>query len=155
MEGVTSPDTITLPPSKQHFRITYNAIQTILPWYFHIDHSVISYTGKVLSLGDNKWHSLLQGIFPTQGSNSDLLHCRQIMYHWDTREAPLEGWNQAAHQKRDFGCLRGKYNSLLLSWTSEKVTLGINIPNCYLRGYMQGFNPWAATFLYSFSVFPP
>ena len=24
--------------------------------------------------------SLLQGIFPTQGSNSDLLHCRQILY---------------------------------------------------------------------------
>ena len=25
-------------------------------------------------------HSLLQGIFPTQGSNSDLLYCRQILY---------------------------------------------------------------------------
>ena len=24
--------------------------------------------------------SLLQGIFPTQGSNQDLLHCRQILY---------------------------------------------------------------------------
>ena len=26
-------------------------------------------------------HSLLQGIFLTQGSNSDLLHCRRILYH--------------------------------------------------------------------------
>ena len=26
-------------------------------------------------------HSLLQGIFLTQGSNPDLLHCRQILYH--------------------------------------------------------------------------
>ena len=26
-------------------------------------------------------HSLLQGIFPTQGSNPSLLHCRQILYH--------------------------------------------------------------------------
>ena len=26
-------------------------------------------------------HSLLQGIFPTQGSNSGLLQCRQIPYH--------------------------------------------------------------------------
>ena len=26
-------------------------------------------------------HSLLQGIFPTQGSNLDLLHCRLILYH--------------------------------------------------------------------------
>ena len=25
-------------------------------------------------------HSLLQGIFPTQGSNLGLLHCRQILY---------------------------------------------------------------------------
>ena len=25
-------------------------------------------------------HSFLQGIFPTQGSNSSLLHCRQILY---------------------------------------------------------------------------
>ena len=26
-------------------------------------------------------HSLLQGIFPIQGSNLGLLHCRQILYH--------------------------------------------------------------------------
>ena len=25
-------------------------------------------------------HSLLHGIFPTQGFNPDLLHCRQILY---------------------------------------------------------------------------
>ena len=27
-------------------------------------------------------HSLLQGIFLTQGSNLSLWHCRQILYHW-------------------------------------------------------------------------
>ena len=27
-------------------------------------------------------HFLLWGILPTQGSNSGLLHCRQILYHW-------------------------------------------------------------------------
>ena len=27
-------------------------------------------------------HSLLQGVFPTQGSNPGLLHYRQILYHW-------------------------------------------------------------------------
>ena len=27
------------------------------------------------------YHSLLQGIFPTKGLNSGLLHCRQILYH--------------------------------------------------------------------------
>ena len=33
-------------------------------------------------------HSLLQGIFPTQGSKLHLLHCRWILYCWATREAP-------------------------------------------------------------------
>ena len=32
-------------------------------------------------------HSLLQGVFPTQGSNPCLLRCRQILYHGVTWEA--------------------------------------------------------------------
>ena len=31
-------------------------------------------------------HFLLQGIFPIQGSNLGLLHCRWILYHWATWE---------------------------------------------------------------------
>ena len=31
-------------------------------------------------------HALLQGIFQTQGSNLDIPHCRQILYHWATRK---------------------------------------------------------------------
>ena len=34
-------------------------------------------------------HALLQGIFPTQGSNLHLLHCKHILYHWATREADI------------------------------------------------------------------
>ena len=30
------------------------------------------------------FHSLLQSIFPTQGSNPGFLHCRQILYIWAT-----------------------------------------------------------------------
>ena len=36
-------------------------------------------------------HALLQGIFPTEGSNPGLLcllHCSKILYCWATREAP-------------------------------------------------------------------
>ena len=29
----------------------------------------------------------LQGIFPIQGSNLGLLHCRWILYHWATWES--------------------------------------------------------------------
>ena len=32
--------------------------------------------------------SLLQGIFPTQGSNPDFLHCRQIFYHLSHQGSP-------------------------------------------------------------------
>ena len=38
------------------------------PWHF---------SGKTTGVG---CHFLLQGIFPTHGSNSGLLHCRQILY---------------------------------------------------------------------------
>ena len=33
-------------------------------------------------------HSLLQGIFPTQGLNSGLLNCRQILYHVSCQGSP-------------------------------------------------------------------
>ena len=36
----------------------------------------------------NGCHSLLQGIFPTQGSNPGLLHCRQILYHLSHQGSP-------------------------------------------------------------------
>ena len=31
---------------------------------------------------------LLQGIFPMQGSNPDLLHCKQILYHLSHQQSP-------------------------------------------------------------------
>ena len=38
-------------------------------------------------------HALLQGIFPNQGLNPDLLHCRQILYHLSQQGSPsMCGW---------------------------------------------------------------
>ena len=37
-------------------------------------------------------HALLQGVFPIYRSNLRLLHCRQILYHWATKEALLLTW---------------------------------------------------------------
>ena len=34
-------------------------------------------------------HSLLQGIFPTQGSNPGFLHCRQMLYHRNHQGSPF------------------------------------------------------------------
>ena len=36
------------------------------------------FQARILGVG---CHSLLQGIFLTQGSNQGLLHCRRILYH--------------------------------------------------------------------------
>ena len=33
-------------------------------------------------------HTVLQGIFPSQGSNPGLLHCRQILYHLSHQGSP-------------------------------------------------------------------
>ena len=52
------------------------ACQTSHPWNF---------PGKNTGVGT---HSLLQGIFPTQGSNLGLLHCRQIPYHLSPQGSP-------------------------------------------------------------------
>ena len=42
------------------------------------------FSGKNTGVG---YHFLPQGIFPTQGSNVCLLHCRWILYCWAIREA--------------------------------------------------------------------
>ena len=36
------------------------------------------------------FHSLLQGLFPTQGSNPGLLHCRQLLYCLSHQESPSQ-----------------------------------------------------------------
>ena len=46
--------------------------------------------GKDTTVGG---HVLLQGTFPTQGSNPGLLHCGQILYQLSTREAQ-EYWSR-------------------------------------------------------------
>ena len=54
-------------PSIRHFILSL--ILTKTPW---------NSPGKDTGVGS---HSLLQGIFPTQGSNLGLLHCRWILYY--------------------------------------------------------------------------
>ena len=41
--------------------------------------------GKNTGVG---YHALLQGIFPIQGSNPGLLHCRRILYHLSHQGSP-------------------------------------------------------------------
>ena len=87
------------------------------PWYFALScifsqresesesHSVMSHSLQSHGL-DSPWNShqntrvgslsLLQGIFPTKGSNPCLLHCRWICYQLNHRGSP---WNSEVYRK--------------------------------------------------------
>ena len=45
-------------------------------------------------------HAFLQGIFPTQGSNHGLLHCRQILYHLSHQGSPIYSLNPSQSPMR-------------------------------------------------------
>ena len=64
---VTSVSHSVVPDSLQPHGL--QPTRLLCPWDF---------PGKSTGVG---CHCLLQGIFPTQGSNPGLLHCRQILYH--------------------------------------------------------------------------
>ena len=53
--------------------------RVLCPWDF---------SGKHIGVG---YHFLLQGIFPTQGSNPGLLHCGQILYRLSHEGSPGKG----------------------------------------------------------------
>ena len=48
--------------------------------------------------------SLLQGIFPTQGSNPGLLHCRRILYQLSHRETHLKYMTSSKKAKKKKIC---------------------------------------------------
>jgi len=57
-------------------------------WQPHGLYSPWNSTGQNTGVGS---HSLLQGIFPTQGLNPGLLHCRQILYWLSHKGSPTTG----------------------------------------------------------------
>ena len=71
----------------------------LCPWDF---------PGKDTGLG---CHFLLQGIFPTQGSNPGLLHCRQIVYWLSYKGSPF--FNYYIKSKA-FSCFLVPYKLILI-----------------------------------------
>ena len=73
-------------------------------------------------------HSLLQGIFPTQGSNPGFLHCRQILYQLSCQGIPfvfLDSSFLSVIQEPTFGPWKGSpLPATLLAWTMWKKRLG-------------------------------
>ena len=69
--------------------------------------------------------SLLQGIFPTQGLNPGLLHCRQILYHLSHQGSPrILEWAACP-------CSRG--SSRPRNWTGVSCTAGGLFTNWAMR----------------------
>ena len=68
-------------------------------------------------------HSLLQGIFPTQELNSDLLHCRWILYHLSLiQNAGLdESQADIKISKRNINNLRYADDTILIAETEEEL----------------------------------
>ena len=73
-------------------------------------------------------HALLQGIFPTQGLNSGLPHCRRILYHLSYQGSPrMLEW--VAYLQGNFpgikpGSLALQANSLPAKLLKEALVLG-------------------------------
>ena len=86
-------------------------------------------------------HSLLQGIFPTQGSNSGLQHCRRILYHLSHPKEILVVYIQLGMIMKSYPisgrqCPQGVHVS---EWTNKpetrKLLLSLSFKNNFLSNY--------------------
>ena len=77
----------------QLFALDSQSIGTsVTPWLFATLRTVASIHG-IVQARTLEWIAiLLQGIFPSQGLNLDLQHCRQILYHLSHQGSPWT-WN--------------------------------------------------------------
>ena len=70
------------------------------------------------------YHTLLQGNFPTQGSNLSLLHFWQILYHLSHQGSPKEN------------TIEYNNNIIIIEYNHEKETLPFVITCVNLKGIM-------------------
>ena len=70
-------------------------------------------------------HSLFQGIFPTQGSNPSLLHCRQIPYHLSHQGSPY---------KKSLLANVGEIYCKAIRWHTKWIKKDMRaVPSCFSR----------------------
>ena len=77
--------------------------------------------------------SLLQGIFPAQGLNPDLPHCRQILTSWATREA----------QEYDIVFHFIIWGILLIPWLILWMKMYWKINPCHSKAVFHCLHLWA------------
>ena len=86
------------------YQLSHKGSPRILEWIAYPFYSPWNSPGQNTGVGSL---SLLQGIFPTQGSNPGLPHCRQILYQLSHQGSPrILGWvavpfSRGSSQARD------------------------------------------------------
>ena len=106
------------------------------PLFFFLSHSVVSDSlwphglyspwnspGQDTGVGSL---SLLQGVFPTQGSNWGVLHCKQILYQLSYQESPhywvnINHYDNISFTSRNYRNWIKEYSCLFLRWKYEKL----------------------------------
>ena len=99
---------------------------------------------------------LLQGIFPTQGLNPDLPHCRQILYCLSHQERifrrPCNGKDHIAMSQAQVCSYKGPIGPRILEWVAYPFSRGsFQLRNqtrvsCIAGGF---FTSWATTHTYT------
>ena len=97
--------------------------------------------------GDSPGNALLQGIFPTQGWNPGLPHCRLILYHLSLRGSPRTlQWVACPFYRRSsqprVSCIAGRF---FTSWATREVDMNVYrslIHNCQHLEATKMFNRW-------------
>ena len=83
-------------------------------------------------------HAILEGVFPTQGSNPGLPHCRQIVYHLNHQGSPrIQKWvayafSRESLQLRDWTQVSHIAGRLFTSWAireAQEYWSGYPIPS--------------------------
>ena len=87
-------------------------------YMYLVSHSVVSDSVTPWTVAGMDCHSLLQGIFPTQGLNSGLLHCRQTLYHLS---------HQGRFQRNKHKILLGKKKRRALRGLGRKFAVNRNV----------------------------
>ena len=96
-------------------------------------------------------HFLLQGIFPTQGLNPGLLHCRQIHYHLSHQGRPrIVGWvaypfSRGSSRPWDWTqvyCIAGRFFTSWATREATQVSIRMQI-YFYVRARMSGITQQA------------
>ena len=78
-------------------------------------------------------HFLLQGIFPAQGSNRGLLHCRQILYHLSHQGSP-SGSLKTGSKNMSFLCSEVTVLTVVykpFSSSSSPTSLPLTVPQTH------------------------